>query len=325
MDVGQTSQPGERRTYVAQATGVMRAPLAPAPLASELTGWDVRLYPGLRVPGVPSEIRSRLGQALGEVGVEAEFFLVLVESFPTTRRPGHAQGETFLRQLEASGHRLAHSADTLEIATQSYLTALLSAHPELRLVGAEEDVWWPPFAGYTLMGEPLEARLRRAGYAYRHVNAVYLASHVEAIAEQLALTLYALSSLPPAGVAPLRTLYQGLYELSSSLQGDVVPHHITGVSAQYPGLLASIAQLRILDAEEDTSLESDLAWAHGQYATAYNTYTRLSEQVASPRQQTRQAHDARAWAAHTAQEWRQVITFLEYLRTGGSISQPRTR
>ncbi|HLY29559.1 MAG TPA: hypothetical protein VKQ36_00900, partial [Ktedonobacterales bacterium] len=158
-----------------------------------------------------------------------------------------------------------------------------------------------------------------------HVNAVALSVHVEAIAEQLALTLYALSALPPAGVAPLQALYQGLYELSSALQGDVVPHHITGVSARYPGLLASIARLRTLDAEEDTSLESDLAWAHAQYATAYNAYTRLNAQNKQGAQATQQTHDARAWAAQSAQEWRQVIAFLDYLRAGGMTSQPRPR
>jgi len=293
--------------YVAQATGMMRASLPPAPLASDLIGWDARLYPGLRVASVPPQARAALAQALGEMGVEAEFFLVTVDAFPAQRRYTHAQGEAFLRQLEASGQRIAHAAAALEVATQGYLTALAAVYPDLRAVNEADDVWWPAFAGYELSGEPLEARLRRCGYAYRHAYAVALSTHIEAIAEQLALTLYALSSLPPAGVAPMRALYQGLYELSSALQGDVVAHHITGVSARYPGLLASLARLRSLDAQEDTSLESDLAWAHAQYAQARNAYANLGGASAN-------SHDARAWAAQTAQEWRQVVGFLDYLR-----------
>ncbi len=299
--------------YVAQATGRMRVPKQSAPLGEDLIGWDARLYPGLRVTSVPSQIRAALAQALGEMGVEAEFFLVAVDTFPAQRRYTHAQGETFLRQLEASGQRIAHAAATLEVATQSYLTALAAAYPDLRTVGESDDVWWPPFAGYELNGEPLEQRFRRCGFAYRHVYSVYLSTHVEAIAEQLALTLYALSSLPPAGVAPMRALYQGLYELSSALQGDVVAHHITGVSARYPGLLASVARLRALDAEEDTSLDSDLAWAHTQYAQARNAYANLGGASAN-------THDARAWAAQAAQEWRQVVGFLDYLRVNMPIN-----
>lgn len=317
--MGQRSgAPRDTGRYLAQATSMMRASLPPAPLGAELVGWDARLYPGLRVSSVPAQTRAALAQALGEMGVEAEFFLVAVESFPAQWRYTHAQGETFLRQLEASGQRIAHAAATLEVATQSYLTALAAAYPDLRTVGEADDVWWPPFVGYELTGEPLEARFRRCGFAYRHAQTVYLSSHVEAVAEQMALTLYALSSLPPAGVAPMRALYQGLYELSSALQGDVVAHHITGVSARYPGLLASVARLRTLDAQEDTSLESDLAWAHAQYAQARNAYANLGGAHANAN-----THDARAWAAQTAQEWRQVVGFLDYLRVSAPTGSGR--
>ena len=280
--------------------------------------WDGRLYQGLRVGAVEPEIRGALARALGEVGVEAEFFLLLVNSFPGAGRPTHVRGQMFLRQLEAAGQRLIAVADALEVATQGYLSALETAHPHLRnATTGNDDVWWPPFAGYALEGEPLEARLRRCGYAFRHVSETWLSTHVEAILDQLALTLYALSSLPPAGVTPLRTLYAGLYELSSSLQGDIVPHHIRSASAQYPGLLASISRLRSLDAQDDTSIESDLAWARAQYTYAYNAYTQSG---AGPAQINASAHtgDTHTWAAQAANEWRTVIGFLDHLRTATS-------
>ena len=280
--------------------------------------WDNRLYQGLRVAAVEPEIRGALARALGEVGVEAEFFLLLVNGFPGAGRPTHVRGQAFLRQLEGAGQRLIAIAAALELATQGYLSALEAAHPELRGATSEnEDVWWPPFAGYTLEGEPLEARLRRCGYAFRHVSETYLSTHVEAILDQLALTLYALSSLPPAGVTPLRALYQGLYELSSSLQGDIVPHHIRSASAQYPGLLASISRLRGLDAQDDTSIAGDLAWAQAQYTYAYNAYMHTG---ASPARINASAHtgDTHTWAAQATNEWRTVIGFLEHLRTSAS-------
>jgi hypothetical protein len=75
--------------------------------------------------------------------------------------------------------------------------------------------------------------------------------------------LFALSSLPPIGVAPIATLYHGLDELLSALHGEIVPRHILSGSGdpRYPGALASIGRLRNLDASGDTSLASDLAWA----------------------------------------------------------------
>src|SRR5262249_30549701 len=132
----------------------------------------------------------------------------------------------------------------------------------------QAEPWWPPFAGYTIPGEPLEVRLRRCGYAYRHVVAARLHANVEAIAEQLAFTLHALVTLPPAGVLPTQWLYSGLYELSGALQGDIIPHYINDVSAESPGLLSGIALLRALDAREDRSLKADIAWAQSQFALA---------------------------------------------------------
>jgi hypothetical protein len=140
---------------------------------------------------------------------------------------------------------------------------------------------------------------------------------MEAILEQLALTVYALCSLPPAGVTPVSTLYQGLYELSSALHGDIVPRHILGASGdpRYPGALASITRLRALDASGDTSLESDLDWARAQYAAVSGARTSYGPALARTLDPNApQVHDARLLAAHAAYQWGHTIGFLEYLR-----------
>ncbi len=295
-------------------TGYRSASAVPSASAA---GWDARLYDGLLTRRIAAEIRNALTHALGEVGVEAEFLLVLVDALPGATRPTHTDGEVFLQRLAASLVRLTEAAAMLELATQSYLSALEVGYPGAER-GAGDGVWWPAFGGYSLRGEPLEARLRRCGFAWRHVVESRLPTHMEAILEQLALTLYALGSLPPAGVAPISTLFHGLYELSSALHGDVVPRQIMGGSGdpRYPGALASIARLRRLDASAvDTSIESDLAWAREQYAIVVGARASYG-----PAPLTREAQraapvdDARLLAAHAAYEWGHTIGFLERLR-----------
>jgi hypothetical protein len=263
------------------------------------SGWSARLYDGLSAQRIAPETRDALARALGAVGVEAEFLLVLVDAFPGAARPDHHLGELFLQRLASALLRLTDAAAALEVATQGYLAALESAYPGVSAT-ARDEVWWPPFSGYTLRGEPLEARLRRCGFAWRHVVESRLPTHMEAILEQLALTIYALCCLPPAGVMPIWTLYNGLYELSSALHGDLIPRHVLGASGdpRYPGALASVTRLRALDASGDTSLASDLAWAQAQYAAVGGGQT----------------GDARILAAHAAYQWGRTIGFLEYLR-----------
>jgi hypothetical protein len=284
-------------------------------------GWDSRLYTGLRLSCVPGEVRRMLADALGEVGVEAEFFLLLVNGFPGAGAPSHARGEAFLLRLEAAAYRLRHAGAALEVAAQSYLTALEAGFPSVSLQMDNSDVWWPPFAGNALVGEPLELRLRRCGFAYRHVVAAHLASTVDAIAEHLALILHALETLPPAGVLPASTLYQGLYELTSTLQGYIIPNHVTDVNPQAPGLLSGIARLRQLDTEEDTSLRSDLAWAHQQYAY---TSSVAEDGQGGPGMDRAPSADARRWAAIAAREWQETILALEYLRASHASAPSRS-
>ncbi|MGH2514136.1 MAG: hypothetical protein ACRDHP_00625, partial [Ktedonobacterales bacterium] len=147
----------------------LRTPATPAPAPTQRAStWEGRLYSGLRVGRVPPETRAALTSALGELGVEAEYFVALVSGFPGAPPHPHERGQAFLLQLEAACHRLISVSSTLEIATQSYLSALEAGFPELR--GDQDgDSWWPPFPGYALPGEPLELRLRRCGYAYLHV------------------------------------------------------------------------------------------------------------------------------------------------------------
>lgn len=277
-------------------------------LASEAGGWDTRLYDGLRVARIASDVRVSLGAALGQIGVEAEYLLVLVSAFPGEARPTRELGALFLSRLASALERLAEAAAGLEVATQGFLSALDEAYPELRRARGWSGAWWPAFAGYTAPGAPLEARLRRCGFAYRHVLESRLPTHMEAILEQMALTLYALSVLPPAGVAPVTSLAQGLDELSSAMQGEIVPRHITGLTGdtRYPGALAAIERLMALDAQGDTSLESDIAWARAQYVAARNEEARLQAQAGQDY--------ARAVAAHDTYGWATTVGLLEGMR-----------
>ena len=282
----------------------------PAPLVAP---WDARLYAGLSMPRVPADTRAQLASALGEIGVEAEFFLRQVGALPGPPPHAHVRGEAFLSQLEAAGRRLSRASAALEVAAQSYLTALEAAFPGMRPDDASAAVWWPPAPPFTLPGEPLELRLRRCGYAYRHVVEAHLATNVEAVYEHMALVLHAFTTLPPAGIAPAATLYQGLYELTSMLHGYLVPHHIADVNERAPGLLSSIARLRALDQAQETSLAGDIAWAREQYAvvqrasaipTQYSPYDQSDRTARAP------------WLAAALREWRETIAALERLQVG---------
>lgn len=302
--------PGGTRTRIAIPPLRTRTAPAVAAMQREST-WEDRLYAGLRVGRVPSEIRAALTGALGELGVEAEYFLALIQGFPGMPPYTHQRGEAFLLRLEAACHRLITVAGAVEVATQSYLSALEAGYPGLS-AQRDADTWWPPFPGYTPLGESLELRLRRCGFAYRHVVTAHLASNTEAVAEQLALTLHALATLPPAGVLPMAALHQGLYELSSTLQGYLIPRHITDMNEQTPGLLTGIAWLRGLDGSEDTSLDSDIAWAHGEYAVARQHAMRSRQ----PGSRGKSAHEVPSWATSAMRDWQDTIAALERLRSG---------
>ena len=202
--------------------------------------------------------------------------------------------------------------------------------------------WWPDQPTSQLKDGSLEMGLRRCGFAYRHVAAVHLADHAQAIGEQMVLVLHALNSLPPAGVLPLSSLHAGLYELAEGVQGDVVLRHLRDVSADHPGLLTGIARLRQLDATEDRSVEADVAWARGQLAEL----ERLSATIAGKAGQTPSAPARRglgalfrrgpatkstllgstgaaAFLAQARREWSDTITALEALRAASR--QPATR
>ncbi|HEX9039262.1 MAG TPA: hypothetical protein VF808_19940 [Ktedonobacterales bacterium] len=279
-----------------------------APRIAAASSWDRRLYDGLRVARVSPDVRAGLGAALGQMGVEAEYLLLLVSSFPGEARPSRALGETFLARLATALERIVDASANLEAATQGFVSELRDAYPGMRWQPGRVAAWWPVFTGYTAPGAPLEARLRRSGFSYRHVLASNLPAHLDATLEQMALFLYALSTLPPAGVAPLAALAEGLDELSSAMQGEIVPRHIRGLSGdeQFPGALAAIARLAALDVAGDTSLESDINWARAQYVAARNEENQLAKQT---------GHDqTKALAAHDAYEWATVVGLLEGMR-----------
>jgi hypothetical protein len=304
--------------------------------------WDERLYPGLGVQAVPAEVWTALAQALGALGVEAEHFLGVVSRFthggptgPATR----ADGDAFLWQLDASARRLGGSAQGFELVSQPYLAALESANPTVRAPDAasgdgEAEPWWPDEGVANPVGEPLELALRRCGYAYRHVATAHLAANVEGIGDYLALLLHALRTLPPAGVLPLPALYAGLYELTATFQGHVVPHHLADLSPDQPGLISGIALLRQLDATEDRAIEADLAWARGQLAeleqmaaalpgphpapprpSGWKPLADLFHRGSRPSAGASSAATPRAWAEDARRQWRETIAALEALRT----------
>ena len=108
-------------------------------------------------------------------------------------------------------------------------------------------------------------------------------------------------------MTPIPALYYGLYELSSALQGHIVPHHITESASESPGLLMGIALLRLLDQREDHSIEADIVWTQAQLAQARETLARMGA-VRSPVM----TPDTAAWVARSVREWddalRQLMT-----------------
>jgi hypothetical protein len=227
-------------------------------------GWETRIYPGVQVAGVSFMSRSALASALGEAGVEAEYFLALLAAFPGLERPTPETAMRLYDSLEAWASRITNVAASLEVATQGYLSELEALSPELHSESTE-DVWWTPFSGYATAGESLALRLRRCEQSYRQVVESRLPALIEGIGEQMALLLHAFGALPPAGVAPLRALDQGLNELTLALQGDVVPRRIRDLGRDYPGLVTSIAGLR-KQLATPAPMEADIAWASEQLA-----------------------------------------------------------
>jgi hypothetical protein len=229
-------------------------------------GWEARIYPGAQVASVSLTARAALVSALGEAGVEAEYFLTLLATFPGSDQPAPEVAERLYDALEAWAARIFIVASSLEVATQGYLGELDALYAELRDDPARADsVWWGEFAGYTLTGEPLALRLRRCGQSYRAVVESRLPALAEGIGEQMALLLHALASLPPAGVAPLRALYGGLSELALELQGDLAPRRIRDLSPDYPGLVTTISRLRA-ELATPAPIEADIVWAREQLA-----------------------------------------------------------
>jgi hypothetical protein len=229
-------------------------------------GWETHIYPGVQVADVPLAARSALASALGEAGVEAEYFLLLLTSFPGADQPAPEAAARLYNALEAWASRMTAVASSLEVATQGYLGELDMLNPALRSGSAGGgEAWWTPFSGYTIGGAPLALRLRRCGQSYRQVVESRLPALIEGIGEQMAFLLHALDTLPPAGVAPLRALYQGLSQITLALQGDVVLRRIRDLSMDYAGLVTTIARLRVQLATP-APVADDIAWARAQLA-----------------------------------------------------------
>ncbi|HEY1391405.1 MAG TPA: hypothetical protein VGF38_22895, partial [Ktedonobacterales bacterium] len=78
-------------------------------------GWEQRLYMGLRLPGM-DEPQLALARALGEVGVEAEFFLLLTGAEASLAGANRTVADQFLRRLDDSSKRICAVAASLEVA-----------------------------------------------------------------------------------------------------------------------------------------------------------------------------------------------------------------
>ena len=152
-------------------------------------GWETRLYPGLHLSTLPQEAGDTLAQALGTLGVEAEYFLELARSLVEPAGPAgtaRERGERFLLAAEASARRLLALAQPLELATQAYLSEMQRPFSGGKSVLPDDgDVWWHTAKEEFALGEPLELSLRRCGFSYRHCVTARLAPNVEAIGEYL--------------------------------------------------------------------------------------------------------------------------------------------
>ncbi len=304
-------------------------------VATTSPGWEARLYPGLHHAGLPQEAGDALAQALGALGVEAEYFLGLAPALTAPAAPGitpRERGDRFLLAAGASARRLMALAQPLELATQAYLSVLerpTSSGKSARQDG--DDVWWPSGEAESALREPLELSLRRCGFSYRHCVTAHLAPNVEAIGEYLRLVLHALTTLPPPGIVPHATLANGLEELAATLQSHIIPHHIADLRSDVPGLLSGITRLYELDAAEGASIAADLAWARTQLADARAEAQRLKGQSGARRPgglvgMVRRAFGRAslagratpaAWLAAAEREWGDTVAALELIEKAG--------
>lgn len=289
-------------------------------------GWEQRIYAGLLLGDIPADIREALGRTLGAAGVEAEHLLRLLAMFPGPEGPSPAAGARLLDQLQSFARRFLDTANSLELATQSYLTALQVSGGGRAIGPREGEPWWPPFTGYALGGEPLELRLRRCGYSYQQAAALRLGPLVEALAEQMALLLHALRTLPPAGTVSTAVLASGLDELADAMQGDVAQHLLRDMSDDYLGLPSAIERLQASNALDaiavKASLAADLEWAQGEYERILGAAASAQARTPKPGlfarlfRRSAPANGSQRWSASAAQEWRELIAALEALQRG---------
>lgn len=284
---------------------VAAVPDRPAHAAGRTLGaWDERLLDGLNLPAIPEEIRLALGDALAAVAVEAEYLIALTTP-PAVLVPfNRPRGATLVDALEALGTRLVAEATALEVATQGYLSVLEHRFPGVRDRANAVDPWWPLLETGAAAAPPVEVILRQCGFSYRHAVLARLSPNVEAMGEQLALTVHALASLPPAGATPAEVLYAGLYELSWALNGALIPQHVLARDERMLGLLPGIALLRRLDAVEDRSLTADIHWAEVCCDSARAALARSAT-----------SGESRDWLQQAVRGWEETLFFLRSLGT----------
>lgn len=314
---------GTTRDTVRQGQRLSAQQSQPGEPDAAFGGWERRIYSGLLFSDIPDDVREALSRALGAAGVEAEHLLRLLATFPGPSGPSPAAGAHLLDQLQSFARRFLDAANSLELATQSYLTAL-----QLAEAGAIEptggEPWWPPFAGYAAGGESLELRLRRCGYSYQQAVALRIGPLIEALAEQMALLLHALRTLPPAGTVSTQVLARGLDELADAMQGDVAQHLLRDMSDEYLGLPSAIARLQASAAPDaataKASLAADLAWARAEYERTVASAPGASERPSKPGFFARlfggsaRIDASQRWSASAAREWRELIAALEALQ-----------
>ncbi len=294
------------------------------------SAWDSRLVRGLSIAGITPEVSEALVTALGALGCEAEFGLSLLGISDEVPRPTRAKGEMWLRQCYGLCQRLMRISSEFEVAAQAYLAELASSiTPSGATSGgataparsrdswsaqfdATPDVWWPERGDITVESEPLDFWLRRAGYSYRHIVNIGLAAHLEALSEALNLVLHALRTLPPGGVLTRASLALGLETLSSTFEGDLIPHHMLDLDARHVGLLNGILTIARLDPGA-ADLAADIAWARGELERARAV---LIGSKGGPGRVTRPLTSVTGnlWQKQIVAEWERTVALLESLR-----------
>lgn len=303
--------------------------------ASGGASWAKRIIDTLALNGIQRHTRDSLVDVLGVLGCEAEYALSFLQPARKIPFPTFQQGEIWLSRCYQLSKRLADISIQLELATQQFLNEFVCIDTTLSAgerdsasfsgpatdawsaqFDATPDIWWQDAGEITVPTESIEIWLRRAGFGYRHIIAVKLPDHIEAMETTLRMIFTALHSLPPAGVLPNASLYIGLVHISGEFCGDLVPHHLHDLDKRHVGLLTALTTIRRMG---PSALEPDIIWAQDELDRA--------RQLLAP-VQTAEGRITRPLARTTGnlfvqqmiREWELLITQLQQMQYNQGIN-----